>query len=199
MPPSSPRRSSTPNIGVPLTTAERALLPAARWRGGHLDELTRSVFFPGGDAPPAGTIIKQPMLAETFRRVVDGGMDAFYRGPIAREIVAAVQCPGRPPQRRGPGGIPALLGSAHIDRLPRLHGSHSRHRRAPASSICRALKLLERFDIAGLGHNSAEAIHIMLEAMKLAIADRIHYASLGADCPTDELLSRGATSPRGAR
>ncbi len=62
----------------------------------------------------------------------------------------------------------------------------------PCSGIqyLQSLKLVERFDLAGMGHNSAEAIHIMLEAMKIATADRIHYAPMGADCPTDELLSR---------
>jgi len=80
-------------LGVPLTVKNEYFYRNSLL-GGHLDDLTKSVFFPGGGAPPAGTIIKQPKLAETFRRVVEDGKDAFYRGPIAKEIVATVQVQG---------------------------------------------------------------------------------------------------------
>ena len=174
-------------IGVPLTTLNEHFFGRAAGAG-HLDELARSVFVPGGIAPAAGTVIKQPKLAETFRRVVDGGMEAFYRGPIGREIVASV---------RSRGG---LLSEADLEDFQPFweaptsidYRGYTVHTAPPPCSgiqYLQSLKLVERFDMAGLGHNSADAIHIMLEAMKIATADRIHYASMGADCPTDELLS----------
>jgi gamma-glutamyltranspeptidase/glutathione hydrolase len=52
------------------------------------------------------------------------------------------------------------------------------------------LKLLEGFDIGAMGHNSAEALHHFIEAVKLACIDRIHYAAI-ADSPAAGLLAEG--------
>ncbi len=183
-------------LGIPLTTKNEHFYRQAL-RGGHMDALARSVFIPGGEAPSAGTIIRQPMLAETFRRVVDGGMNAFYLGPLGREIVAAVQSQdGLLSDEDMEEFQPFWEAPTSID-----YRGYSIHTAPPPCSgiqYLQSLKLSERFDIAGLGHNSAEAIHVILEAMKLAIADRIHYASLGADCPTDELLSPDYIAARSA-
>lgn len=183
-------------LGIPLTTKNEHFFRQAL-RGGHLTELTRSVFIPGGEAPPAGTIIRQPLLAETFRRVVDGGMDTFYRGSLGREIVAAV---------RAQGGLiseadleefePFWEAPASID-----YRGYTVHTAPPPCSgiqYLQSLKLAERFDLAEMGHNSAATIHVILEAMKIATADRIHYASLCAACPTDELLSPEYIAARSA-
>jgi gamma-glutamyltranspeptidase/glutathione hydrolase len=182
--------------GVPLTTKNEYFYRNSR-AGGHLDELTEAVFFPGGDVPPAGTIIKQPKLAETFRRVVEGGKDAFYRGAIAKEIVATVQAQGGLLAAEDLEGFePFWEAPASIDyRGYRIHSAP-----APCAGIqyLQTLKLLERFDLAGMGHNSAEGLHVILEAMKLAMVDRIHYAPLGAACPTDELLSNDYIAQRSA-
>lgn len=183
-------------LGVPLTTRNEQFFRHAL-RGGHLDAPTKAMFFPGGEPPPAGTVIKQPKLAETFRRVVDGGLDAFYRGSIGKELVAAV---------RAQGGLlseddlesfqPFWESPASVD----YRGYTVFSAPAPCAGIqyLQTLKLLERFDLAGIGHNSAEAAHVILEAMKLAVADRIHYAPLGAACPTDDLLSPEYIAARSA-
>ena len=115
---------------------ERVLLSASPCAVGTWTSSPRAVFFSGGDVPPAGTIIKQPKLAETFRRVVEGGMDAFYRGPIAKEIVATVQAQG------------GLLSEEDLEEFQpfweaptsidyRGYRIHSAPRPAPASSICK--------------------------------------------------------------
>ena len=174
-------------LGVPLTVRNEYFFRNALL-GGHLDEATKAVFFPSGDTPPAGTIIKQPKLAETFRRVVDGGLETFYRGEIAKEIVASVRAQG------------GLLSEDDLENLQvfweapvsvNYRGYNVLSAPAPCAGIqyLQTLKLLERFDIAGMGHNSADSVHLTLEAMKLAMVDRIRYAPLAADCPTEELLS----------
>ncbi len=51
-------------------------------------------FLPGGAAPPAGTVFKQPALAETLRAIARGGARAFYEGPVAEDMVARLQAAG---------------------------------------------------------------------------------------------------------
>lgn len=183
-------------VGVPLTQKKEYFFRAAL-AGGHLDEETREVFFPGGQVPPMGMIIRQPKLAATFSAVVADGMDTFYRGEIAREIVASVQAKGGLLSEGDLAGFqpewedPATV--AYRDFVVQSPAP-------PCAGIqyLQTLKLLEPYDIGGMGHNSADAIHTIAEAMKLAVADRIHYAPLGADCPTDELLSADYLATRRA-
>jgi gamma-glutamyltranspeptidase/glutathione hydrolase len=174
-------------LGVPLTV-KNVYFFRNSLNGGHLDTAAKEVFFPGGEVPGFGTLIKQPKLAETFRAVVDGGKDVFYRGSIGKEIVRSVQSVGGLLTEEDLETFEPFWESASsVDyRGYRVHSAPP-----PCAGIqyLEALKLLERFDIGALGHNTAESIHLISEAFKLATADRIHYAPLGADCPTDELLS----------
>ena len=174
-------------LGVPLTVRNEYFYRNALL-GGHLDEQTKAVFFPGGDTPPAGTIIRQPKLAETFRRVVDGGLETFYRGAVAEEIVASVRAQGG---LLAEGDLESFQPFWESPASINYRGFNVLSPPAPCAGIqyLQTLKLLERFDIAGMGHNSADSMHVVLEAMKLAMVDRIHYAPLAADCPTEELLS----------
>jgi gamma-glutamyltranspeptidase/glutathione hydrolase len=58
------------------------------------DPAARAVFLPGGQAPAAGEIHKQPALAETLGEIASGGRDAFYRGKITAEIVRRLRASG---------------------------------------------------------------------------------------------------------
>ncbi|MCA9860488.1 MAG: gamma-glutamyltransferase family protein [Thermomicrobiales bacterium] len=173
--------------GVPLTPKGEYFYRNSI-NGGHLDGPTKAVFFPGDRVPPAGTVIRQPKLAATFRDVVAGGMDVFYRGAIADEIVRAVQAQG------------GLLGADDLaefqpfwqETISAGYRGYRVHSAPPPCSgiqYLEALALLEPYDLAGMGQNSPESIHLIAEAFKLAGADRIAYAPLAADCPTEDLLS----------
>jgi gamma-glutamyltranspeptidase/glutathione hydrolase len=172
--------------GVPLTLRNEVFFRNSL-AGGHIDDDAKAVFFANG-APPAGTIIRQPKLAATFRAVVADGMDAFYRGAIAREIVASV---------RAKGGLLCEEDLAEFQpkwedpAVVEYRGYRVQTPAPPCSGIqyLQTLKLLEPYDIGGMGHNSAETIHTVVEAIKLAVADRIHNAPLGPACPTNELLA----------
>src|SRR5205823_6701941 len=51
------------------------------------DPGSAAVFLPGGRPPRPGQVFRNPALARTYRRIADGGRDAYYRGPIAEELV----------------------------------------------------------------------------------------------------------------
>src|SRR3546814_19919111 len=54
--------------------------------------MARALFYqPDGQALPVGALLRNPDLAETLRRIATEGADAFYRGPVAEAIVAAVR------------------------------------------------------------------------------------------------------------
>ena len=127
---------------------------------------------------PVGTVLKNPALAATFRTVAEGGAAAFYSGPLADRIVAAVS--GAP---RNPAQLTAadLSGYEAKVRAPVC----LRYRRwrvcgfpPPTSGGVTSLQilgLLGHFDLAGKAHDSADFLHLFTEASRLAYADRALY------------------------
>jgi gamma-glutamyltranspeptidase/glutathione hydrolase len=150
----------------------------------------------------------QADLAATLAAIGRDGPRAFYEGPIAQEIVAAVDAAG------GRMSLADMAAYAPVEREP-VRGTYRGYAIAsmpPPSSggvhIIEILNLLEGFPLGALGQNSADTIHLMAEAMKLAYADRAVY--LGdpdfVKVPVAGLTSkayaaqlRGAISPWRAR
>lgn len=134
-------------------------------------------YLPGGNPLPVGHRLRNPELAAVLRRVAHEGPDAFYRGDIARDIVAAV---GSQPK---PGDITeADLAAYRALEREAVCGSYRAHRvcgMPPPSSggiaVLAILGLLERFDMAKVRPNSSQAVHLFSEAGRLAYADRDHY------------------------
>ncbi len=124
-------------------------------------------------APRPGGLLKQPNLARSMRRVVEGGRDAFYRGDLGREFVAAVQAAG---------GILTTDDLANFtvrEKQPLsidVFGCTVFSPPPPCSGFqyLQTLGMLADEDLVGMGHNSADYLHLLLEAIKLATADRIH-------------------------
>lgn len=131
-----------------------------------------------GTARDAGTLLRNPALADTLRRIAAGGAGAFYDGALAADIAAAVQ--GAP---RNPGvmTIADMRGYAAKRRaaLCRPYRSWTVCGMPPASSggiaTLQILGLLERFDLGRLAPSSVTAVHLMAEASRLAYADRRQY------------------------
>ena len=128
-----------------------------------------------GIAPAMGTVFKQPDLAETLKRIRDQGSDGFYKGKTAELIVAEMQ-------RHGGLITEADLASYRaIERTPVRSTFHDYElvSAPPPSSggvhVSQILKLLEPFPLKELGHNSAGYLHLLIESMKLAYADRSEY------------------------
>ena len=154
-----------------------------------------------------------PLLATTLRRLIAAesaasddrsrglrlAADYFYRGPIASEL--ADWCAKN-------GGLLRFEDLAtHVTRIDEPvmaeYRGHTVYKCGPWTQgpyLLQTLKLLEGFDLAAMGHNRPETIHVTLEAMKLALADRdVYYADpLFVDVPMHALFSQGYTDLRRA-
>ncbi len=134
---------------------------------------TMAAFYkPGGSAYRPGEVLKQPDLASTLKLIARDGTDAFYKGEIAEAIAAEMAAHGGLITGADLAGYRAVL------RRPvtgRYRGHEIRSMPPPSSGgvhLIQILNILEGFPIRELGHNGAETIHLMAEAMKLAYADR---------------------------
>ncbi|MCC7265370.1 MAG: gamma-glutamyltransferase [Candidatus Latescibacteria bacterium] len=147
-----------------------------------------------GQAPLPGQVLRQPELARTFRLVAEGGPEVFYRGEIGQRITRYMEETG------------GLLSAADLAAftpawLDPIHITYRGYKVFVPPLPCQGiqylltLKLLEGFDLAGLGHNSAEALHLFIEAAKLAAADRIAYAAI-PNPPIAGLLAPGYSEQR---
>lgn len=177
---------------APLTSAawqlgaERQL--GLKQRG---DELTI-----GGRAPYAGDRFKNPGLARTFRVVAEGGAEAFYTGEIAKKIVAAVQ---------KFGGVMTLadLAAHRVTDEPAISTTYRGVRvwecppNGQGLTALIALNILEGFDLDG-GALSAERLHLVIEALRLAFADARWFIADPATnpAPLEALLSKTYATAR---
>lgn len=179
--------------GVPLTIVNAMFY---RMAGDRLDEAAKAIFWPGGEAPPAGAIIKQPQLARSLRTLAAEGPGCFYDGPLGKEVVRAVQAVDGYLDEDDLRGYEITwrepLGACYRGYELRTVGPPATAFQVPAT-----LKLLEGFDLKGSGQNTAETIHLMAEAMKLAVVDRIEWAGKH-DAPFSGLFSEEYAAARRA-
>jgi gamma-glutamyltranspeptidase/glutathione hydrolase len=133
-----------------------------------------------GAALPAGTLLRNPALAETLRLIAKDGADAFYRGRIAEDVVAAV---AQSPIHPTPMTQADLAGYEAKVREP-VCAPYRQWRicsMPPPSSggiaVLQMLGLLERFDLKTMAPESAPAVHLIAEAGRLAFADRDRYVA----------------------
>ncbi len=172
---------------------------------------SRDFFLPAGEPPEPGALFRAPALGRTLRELVavekrtrgnrtrklDAVRDYFYRGPIARRIAAFSQ---------ENGGLLSYqdLASyrAEVDE-PR-STSYRGYEIFKAGFwtqgpvMLQALNLLEGFDLKAMGHNTPEYLHTLVEAMKLAFADRDAYYGDPKFAPVPEavLLSKQYAAER---
>src|SRR5581483_9228457 len=154
--------------GVPLTFANVSFFEQARAQLGRSAEAQRLYLGNGGPRP--GKIVTYKELAATFRQVVEGGAEAFYRGPIARTVARAVREAGGwlaeedlaafRPEWRAPLAI-TYRGREVVSMPPPFS----------AFQMLETLNILEGFDLAAWGHNSPDYLHHLIEAVKLGSAD----------------------------
>ncbi|MCK4350133.1 MAG: gamma-glutamyltransferase family protein, partial [Candidatus Krumholzibacteria bacterium] len=148
-------------------------------------------YLPGGRAPKEGEIFKNPNLARTYGILVKKGRNAFYRGEIARTIDAFMQ---------RTGGYLRLKDfedhtSTWVEPVSTTYRGYDVWELPPSGQGIAALQMLnilEGFDIAAMGFGSAEYLHLLTEAKKLAFDDRARFYADPefVDIPVDELISK---------
>jgi gamma-glutamyltranspeptidase len=182
----------TPKLSGWLKKAAEPVLKA--W------ESSSAVFLPDGKPFKAGEVLRQPNLARTYRTLVRDGRDAFYRGALARSITEYVQkC----------GGLLSMedMEQHHSDWVEAIatnYRGYDVYEFPPNSQGIAALEMLnilEGYDLKSLGYQTAEYLHLFLEAKKLAFADRDRYVSDPAfvDVPVEQLLSKTYAEQQRAR
>lgn len=173
---------------------------------------TAAAFFPGGRRPAAGEMLRQPDLARTFRRLIaverdnaargrEGALQAardfFYRGEIAAEMTRFIQ---------EQGGFLTMDDLAQfsvgVETPPSI--DYKGIEVYACGPWCQgpvnlqALRILEGFDLRAMRHNSADYIHTVIEALKLAFSDRETYYGDPdfVEVPLAGLLSLGYAAER---
>ncbi len=137
---------------------------------------TAAIFYhEDGRSYRPGERLIQVDLAWSLRQIAAHGADAFYKGAIAERIAADMAAHG------GPMTLEDLAAYRVAVRAP-VPGTYRGYEIAsmpPPSSggvhLVQILNLLEDYPLASLGHNGAEGLHLMAEAMKLAYADRSQH------------------------
>ena len=153
-----------------------------------------------GEPYQPGEVLVQKDLARSLRRVAQGGADEFYRGETALEIVQALQSAGGLHTREDFAEHAAELYQPPLSTTYRGYTVYETRPPSQGFLVLEMLNLLEGFDLASLGPLSADAIHLMVEAKKLAFADR--NVSMGdpklVQTPLEELVSKEYAARRKA-
>lgn len=182
--------------GVPI-----AELVAGVWE--HTPEAIRNkpgfreTFLPDGHAPHAGEVFRDPDLANSLELIAARGRDGFYRGPLAQKLVAFSK-------EQGGTLTEADLSEFQpewVDPISTTYHGWTIFELPPNGQGIAALSMLnimEQFPLKDYGHNSAKALHVMIEAKKLAYADLLKYIGdpRFSDIPVKQLLSKDLAKRR---
>jgi gamma-glutamyltranspeptidase/glutathione hydrolase len=178
---------------------EQPLADDLRESGKELAKIpaTARVFLPGGRAPNAGEVFRQPDLARTLSEIAQRGADVFYHGPIGERIAAYF---------RANGGVLTTADLAEyqakwLTPISTTYRGYTVYTQPPSSSaiaVLEQLNILEGYDLKALGHNSPEYLHLIGEAIRLAAADRNRYVGDPdfVNVPVEKLLSKTYAAQR---
>jgi gamma-glutamyltranspeptidase / glutathione hydrolase len=151
---------------------------AAQWAANaaalEADPEAARIFLPGGRAPEAGAVFRNPDLAGSLRLLGAEGREAFYEGAIAGRILELSERLGGTLARDD-------LAAFSSEWVEPLAGNYRGWQVCELPPQCQGiaalemLNLLENFPLSAFGHNSADALHAILECKKLAYADLASY------------------------
>jgi gamma-glutamyltranspeptidase / glutathione hydrolase len=167
--------------------------------------VSREFFYPTGEAPNRGDLVRMPSLAKTLRelvaaerrgrgnrvRKIQAVRDEFARGSIARRIAAFSEANGGLLTYEDLASFKAEIDTPRTGTY-RGYEVHKTGFWAQGPVMIQALNILEGFDLKAMGHNSPQYLHTVIEAVKLAFADRdAHYGDPKfSKIPEDVLLSK---------
>jgi gamma-glutamyltranspeptidase / glutathione hydrolase len=156
-----------------------------------------ATYLPAGRAPRAGEIFTNPALAESLRRIARSGAAGFYEGPTADAMLAL---------SRDQGG--SMTGAdlrefqpEWVEPISTTYRGWQVYELPPNTQGIAALLMLnvmEQFPLGGYGFHSANALHVMIEAKKLAYADMLRYVGdpRQADTHVSPLLNKAHARAR---
>jgi gamma-glutamyltranspeptidase/glutathione hydrolase len=135
------------------------------------DSFAAAAFLTNGKAPAPGDVMKNPALAASLELIAKDGRDAFYKGALAKAIADDMQ------RRKGLLTAKDLADhrSDWVDPLSTTYRGYQMLELPPNTQGIAALEtlnILEGFDLKSLGHNSAAYLHLLVEAKRIAFADR---------------------------
>ena len=171
-------KAMAPAIGFARNGFPVAELMADEWADNlktlSADPATAATFLPDGKPMKQGDIFANPRLARTMDVIAREGRDAFYKGSIARTIVADL---------KSRDGLLDLRDFADhkadwVDPISVNYRGYDVLEMPPSTQGFVALEMLnimEGFDIKKLGHNSADYLHVVTEAKRIAFADRTAF------------------------
>lgn len=148
-------------------------------------------FTDNGQTPAEGDLWRNPNLAKTLKKIAAGGRDAFYTGEMAHTIADYMQANGGLlayedlAEHRGEWVEPVSTNYRGYDvwELPP---------NGQGIAALQILNILEQFDVAAMGHGSAEFVHLFTEAKKIVFEDRASYYADPDfyDAPVNKLISK---------
>jgi gamma-glutamyltranspeptidase/glutathione hydrolase len=175
-------------IGAAWATATEKLATEA---------LAAETFLPNGRAPRSGEVFRNPRLAATLRLIAEQGRVGFYEGKTADAIVAVM---------RGKGGRMTLADLKEftprwVDPISTTYRGWMVYELPPNTQGIAALimlNIMEQYPMAEYGFHDAKALHVMIEAKKLAYADMIRYVGdpQFAHVPVEQLLTKAHAKGR---
>jgi len=182
--------------GFPVSELIGSYWHRSRERLGRQPEWART-YQVGDRAPGPGDVFKNPSLARSYREIARHGRDAFYKGRIAREIVAFSE---------KNGGLFSMKDFADnvptwVEPVSTTYRGYKVWEMPPPGqgiAVLQMLNILEPYDLKKMGPQSEDYWHLFLEAKKLAYADRArHYADPAfVKVPTAELISKAYADSR---
>ena len=180
--------------------------PVTEWIAQHFaanvdllreNEAAAHAFLISDRAPRLGEIVRNPDLAWSLRQIAQGGRDAFYRGEITKRILAL--------SARHGGVLTAKdfsdYSSEWAEPISTTYRGWTVYEMPPNVQGIGALEMLnimEQFDLHSYGLNSTRALHVQIEAKKLAYADVLRYIAdpKGAKLPVSGMLSKQYAAER---
>jgi gamma-glutamyltranspeptidase / glutathione hydrolase len=180
--------------------------PVTEWIAQHFassvdllrdNENAAKTFLISDRAPHVGEIMRNPDLAWSLRQIAQGGRDAFYKGEITKRILAV--------SARHGGALSAQdfsdYSSEWVEPISTTYRGWTVYELPPNVQGIGALEMLnimENFDLHAFGLNSTRALHVQIEAKKLAYADVLRYVGdpRSAKVPVSGMLSKPYAAER---
>lgn len=157
----------------------------------------KETYLPNGFKPQVGAVFHNPALAHSLTQIAEHGRDAFYKGSLADVMV---------PFLRSQGGLHTMEDFADfqpewVEPISTTYRGWTVYELPPNGQGIAALSMLnimENFPLASYGPNSAAALHVMIEAKKLAYADMIKYVGdpRFVPVPVHQMLSKDLAARR---